>query len=71
MSTRSTRSDIVLPDASEFYTHSKAIRRDAEVARAIYLHNMVGAGFRKIGSALRRAGDLLHFAQRMNQDARL
>ena len=71
MSTRTIRSDIALPDASEFYTHSKTIRRNAEVARAVYLHNMVGAGFRKIGSAFRRAADLVNYAQRMNQDARL
>lgn len=71
MTKRTIRSDIVLPDASEFYTSSKMIRRDAEIARAIYLHDMFATGFRKIGSAFRRASDLFSFAQRMNQDARL
>lgn len=71
MTTRTIRSDIALPDASEFYTSSKQIRRDAEIARAIYLHDMFAVAFRKIGSVFRRAGDLVSFAQRMNQDARL
>lgn len=64
------RSEIVIPDVAEFYTHSKTARRDAEIARAAYLHGMLGSGFRKVRMVLRRWAEVLHFAQKMNQDAR-
>ena len=71
MTNTTHRSEIVLPDFAEFYTASRAVRRNAEVARAVYLHDMIGNAFRKVGTVLRRWADVLNFAQRMNQDARL
>lgn len=71
MTNTTQRSEIVLPDFTEFYTSSRTVRRNAEVARAVYLHDMFGHAFRRIGVVLRRWADVLNFAQRMNQDARL
>ncbi len=71
MTSKTTRSDMSLPDVSEFYTHSKTVRREAEIARAIYLHEMFGMAFRKVRTMLRRWADVFSTAQRMNSDARL
>jgi hypothetical protein len=71
MTRKTLRSDMPLPDVSEFYTHSKTVRREAEIARAIYLHEMFGAAFRKVRSVFRRWTDLFGTAQRLNSDARL
>lgn len=64
------RSDIVIPDVAEFYTHSKVARREAEIARAAYLHGMFASAFRKVRTVLRRWAEILHFAPKVNQDAR-
>ena len=71
MTSKTHRTEIALPDISDFCTHSKVVRRQAEVARAIYLHEMFGAAFRKARTVLRRWANIFSFAQRMNGDARL
>ncbi len=59
------------PDAADFYAHSRAIQREAEIARSEHFCKMVSQAAKKVGDAYRSFGDVLSFTQRVNQDVRL
>ena len=71
MPDRTSHTEIEMPDVADFYTHSRAVRREAEIARSLYFCKMVSHVARKIADSFRNFGDVLGFTQRMNQNARL
>lgn len=71
MPEKTNRTEIEMPDVADFYTHSRAVRREAEIARSLYFGKMVSHVAGKIGHAVRSFGDVLSFTQRINQNVRL
>ena len=71
MSEKTNSTEIEMPDIADFFTHSRAVRREAEIARSLYFSKLVSHIARKIGYSFRNLGDLLSFTQRMNQNVRL
>lgn len=71
MNDNATRTQIEMPDVADFYTHSRGVRREAEIARSLYVAKMVSYLATKIGHAFRSLGDILSFRQRMNQNIHL
>ncbi len=68
---KTTRTEIALPDFSEVYTQSRLVRREAELARALYFSKLVSSAAKYVGNVYRRIGELFAFTQRMNGNARL
>jgi hypothetical protein len=71
MTDKTTRTEIEMPDVADFYTHSRAVRREAEIARSLYFAKMVNYIAAKIAHTFRSLSDVLSFTQRMNQNVRL
>ena len=60
-----------MPDVADFYTRSRAVRREAEIARSMYFAKMVSNIAAKIAHPFHSLGDVLSFTQRMSQNVRL
>jgi len=71
MATKTHRSEMVLPSTADLLTYTKEVERRAQLARSEAAHALITAAARKVRTTVRHWADVVSFAQRANQQARL